>query len=124
MIQKHAPLIYQEIEQEAESDEESIEVYLQNFESLSEYIEELISFYRGQIKIAKQRPLVLEIARSVQNKQSILQGKLRDSLAKYQVMLDNELYKAIKTLRETQAWRLETIESVTEENGFVLENNT
>jgi hypothetical protein len=32
--------------------------------------------------------------------------------------------KAIKALREMQAWRLETLESVTEQNGFVLENNS
>lgn len=37
------------------------------------------------------------------------QGQLRDALAKYQVMLDNELYKAIKALRETQAWRLDSL---------------
>jgi len=47
---------------------------------------------------------------------------MRDSLAKYQVMLDNELYKAIKVLRETQTYRLDTLESITETNGFVLEN--
>jgi hypothetical protein len=57
---------------------------------------------------------VLEIARTVQNKRAILQqGQLRDVLAKYQVMLDNELYKAIKALRETQVWRLDAL------NGFV-----
>lgn len=42
-------------------------------------------------------------------------GQLCDALAKYQVMLDNELYKAIKALRETQVWRLDAL------NGFVLE---
>jgi len=44
------------------------------------------------------------------------QGHLRDVLAKYQVMLDSELYKAIKVLRVTQVWRLDAL------NGFVLEN--
>ncbi|NOQ94074.1 MAG: hypothetical protein GQ547_05495, partial [Methylophaga sp.] len=120
-IKQHAPLIYQTLADEAETEEENITDYIKHFESLTEWVEDLVDFYQTQIKIAKQRPLVLEIASSVQNKQSILQGKLRDSLAKYQVMLDNELYKAIKTLRETQAWRLETLESITEENGFVLE---
>jgi len=121
-IQKCTPLIYQQLAEEAEAEEEGVEEYIKNFESVSEWVEDLISFYQSQIKIAEQRPLILEIASSVQKKQSILQGKLRDSLAKYQVMLDNELYKAIKTLRETQSWRLETLESITEENGFVLEN--
>ncbi len=120
-VKEHAPLIYQTLAEAAEIDEESINDYIKNFESLREWIEDLVGFYESQLKIAEQRPLVLEIARSVQNKQSILQGKLRDSLAKYQVMLDNELYKAIKVLRETQTYRLDTLESITEQNGFVLE---
>ena len=54
--------------------------------------------------------IVLEIAQMVRNKRAILQhGLLRDALAKYQIMLDNELYKAIKALRETQTWRLESL---------------
>ena len=122
-IKQHAPLIYQILAEEAETDGESINDYIKNFESLREWIEDSISFYESQIKIAEQRPLILEIVRSVQNKHSILQGKLRDSLSKYQVMLDNELYKAIKILRETQTYRLETLELVTESNGFVLEKN-
>ena len=122
-IKKHAPLIYKLLEEEAEMDQESINDYIKHFDSLREWIDDSISFYEAQIKIAEQRPLVLEIAHSVQNKGAILQGKMRDSLAKYQVMLDNELYKAIKVLRETQAYRLETLESITEQNGFVLENN-
>jgi hypothetical protein len=66
----------------------------------------------------QQRPLVLEIARTMQNKRAILQqGLLRDVLSKYQVMLNNELYKAIKAFRETQAWRLDAL------NGFVLANS-
>jgi hypothetical protein len=78
----------------------------------------LIRYCQDEIKKAKQRPLVLEIARTVQNKRAILQGQIRDVLAKYQVMLDNELYKAIKALRETQVWRLDSL------NGFVLEKSS
>ena len=36
-------------------------------------------------------------------------------------MLDNELYKALKVLREAQEWRMKTIEPLNDENGFVLE---
>jgi DNA-binding winged helix-turn-helix (wHTH) protein len=38
----------------------------------------------------------------VKSKHVILKEKLRDSLCKYQVMLDNELYKAMKALRDAQ----------------------
>ncbi|OQK17256.1 hypothetical protein AU255_05020 [Methyloprofundus sedimenti] len=123
-VKAYAPLIYQTLAEEAETDEESFNDYIKNFASLREWIEDLVDFYQSQIKIAQQRPLILEIASSVQNKQSILQGKLRDALAKYQLMLDNELYKAIKTLRETQTWRLDILEPMTEKNGFVLENKS
>ena len=71
-----------------------------------------------KFKSQNNPPLVLEIARTVQNKRAILQGQLCDALAKYQVMLDNELYKAIKAFRETQVWRLDAL------NGFVLEKSS
>lgn len=122
-IKAHAPLIYQALVEEAEIEEESMNDYIKNFDSLTECVEDLIHFYHSEIKKARQRPLVLEMARMVRNKQSILQGKMRDSLAKYQVMLDNELFKTIKVLRETQSWRLDTLESVSKQNGFVLENS-
>jgi hypothetical protein len=74
------------------------------------YFTDVVNYCYDQIDQAKQRPLVLEIAQTIRNKRAILQhGLLRDSLAKYQIMLDNELYKAIKTLRETQAWRRDTL---------------
>jgi hypothetical protein len=69
-----------------------------------------MNYCYDEIKYAKQRPLVLEIAQTISNKRAILQhGLLRDALAKYQIMLDNELYKAIKALRETQAWWLDIL---------------
>ena len=122
-IKKYAPLIYQQLAEGAKMEELSIKVYLELYDSPAEYVDELIRSFQSLIRRAEQRPLVLEIARTVQNEGGILKGQIRDSLAKYQVMLDNELYKAIKALRETQAWRLETLEPVTEQNGFVLEND-
>jgi len=113
-----APLMYKQLAEDAQQDQESIEDYLKNWNQPLEFFYDLIKYCEDEIQKAKQRPLVLEIARTVLNKRAILQGQLRDVLAKYQVMLDNELYKAIKALRETQAWRLDAL------NGFVLENNS
>jgi hypothetical protein len=48
-----------------------------------------------------------------------LKEKLRDSLCKYQVMLDNELYKAMKALRDAQEWRMQSC-LVANVNGFVV----
>ena len=112
-----APLMYKQLAEDAETDEEPIEVYLKGWDEPLEFFYDLIKYCQDEIKKAKQRPLVLEIAGTIRNKRAILQqGQLRDALAKYQVMLDNELYKAIKALRETQVWRLDAL------NGFVLEN--
>ena len=66
--------------------------------------------------------MVLEVAELVRSKRAILKDKLRDALSKYQVMLDNELYKSIKALREAQDWRFKTLTVIPDENGFVLEN--
>jgi hypothetical protein len=102
--------IYKQLEEDAKQDQESIEDYLKIWDEPLEFFYDLIKFCREQIKKAEQRPLVLEIARTVQNKRAILQqGQLRDALAKYQVMLDNELYKAIKALREAQVLRLDAL---------------
>jgi hypothetical protein len=48
----------------------------------------------------------------IKDKRAILPEKPRDSLTKYQVMLDNEFYKAIKTLREMQEWRVDSLQSI------------
>ena len=118
-LKKEAPTIYKQLEEDAKQDEESIEDYLKIWDEPLEFFYDLIKYCQDEIKKAKQRPLVLEIARTIQNKSAILQqGQLRDALAKYQVMLDNELYKAIKALRETQVWRLDAL------NGFVLEKSS
>ncbi|MGZ8955040.1 MAG: hypothetical protein ACXW0Q_10220 [Methylovulum sp.] len=118
-LKKQAPTIYKNLQKEAEQDEQTIDEYLKGYDNPIEYFTNLVEFCQDEIESAKQRPLVLEIAGTIRNKRAIIQqGQLRDALAKYQVMLDNELYKAIKALRETQAWRLDSL------NGFVLEKGT
>lgn len=44
---------------------------------------------------------------------AVPRGQERDSLSRYQTMLDNELYKALRALREAQHWRQKTIDSAT-----------
>jgi hypothetical protein len=100
-VKKQAPLIYQQLIKDAETDQESIKSFVEQNEGLIEYIENLTDYCQKQIKLAEQRPLILEIARSVQSKRAILHGKVRDSLAKYQVMLDSELsLSAMESERE------------------------
>ena len=121
---KLAPLMYQQLLTDAEEEGQSPEQYLQEFNNPNDFIISLVRYCQDQIKQAEKRPLILEIAELVKSKLSILKEKLRDSLAKYQVMLDNELYKALKALRDTQDWRYKTLTIVPVDNGFDLENQT
>jgi hypothetical protein len=109
-LKQHAPKIYENLQEAAELEAQPMAEYLQSFDTELGYFDDLMSYCYDEIKYAEHRPLVLEIAKAIRNKRAILQhGLLRDALAKYQIMLDNELYKAIKALRETQAWRLESL---------------
>jgi hypothetical protein len=121
---KSVPLIYQQLLTDAEEERQSPDQYLQEFNSPNDFFINLARYCQDQIKKADKRPLIFEIAELVKSKRTILKEKLRESLAKYQVMLDNELYKAIKALRETQEWRFKTLIVVTEENGFDLEKSS
>jgi hypothetical protein len=109
-LKNHSPAIYKNLQEDAEEEQQTIEDYLKDYDDPIKYFTNLIAYCQDEIEQAKQRPLVLEIAQTIRNKRAILQhGLLRDALAKYQIMLDNELYKAIKALRETQAWRLDSL---------------
>ena len=121
---KSAPLMYQQLLTDAEEEGQSPEQYLQEFNNPNDFFISLVRYCQDQIKQAEKRPLILEIAQLVKSKRSILKEKLRESLAKYQVMLDNELYKALKALRDTQDWRYKTLTIVPVDNGFDLENQT
>jgi len=121
---KLAPLMHQQLLTGAEEEGQSPEQYLQEFNNPNDFFISLVRYCQDQIKQAEKRPLILEIARLVKNKRSILKEKLRESLAKYQIMLDNELYKALKALRDTQDWRYKTLTIVPVDNGFDLENQS
>lgn len=120
-IKELTPLIYQQLVEDAEAEQETLADYLNLFQTPSEYFTDLAVYCRDQIKQIEQRPVVLEIAALVKSKKAILQEKAREAFAKYQVMIDNELYKALKALREAQEWRLKTLDELPNENGFVLE---
>lgn len=114
-LKQHAPTVYQHLQHDAAEEQQTIADFLKTYDNPTDYFTDLLTFCQDEMASAKQRPLVLEIAQRVRNKRAIIQqGPLRDALAKYQVMLDNELYKAIKALREAQAWRLDALQAIPE----------
>lgn len=109
-LQQHAPMLYKNLQEAAEQEKQTMEEHLQSYDTELGYFDDVMSYCYDEIQYARQRPLVLEIAKTIRNKRAIIPNAvLRDSLAKYQIMLDNELYKAMKALRDTQAYRLNSL---------------
>jgi hypothetical protein len=120
-LKKNAPLTYQQLSEEAAEEQQSIEQYLAEWDDSKQYFTELIQYCKKQIKQAELNPKILEITEQVRTKNTLLCEKDLQRFSKYQVMLDNELYKAIKALRGVQSWWLKTTKSNNTPNGFVLE---
>lgn len=71
-LKKEAPLMYKQLAEDAEQDQESIEDYLKNWDQPLEFFYDLVKYSQDEINKAKQRPLILEIARTAQNNRAIL----------------------------------------------------
>jgi hypothetical protein len=65
----------------------------------------------AQLRKADQQPALLALADVVRAQRSIPAPEARDPLSRYQNMLDNEFYRALKALREAQDWRQRTLEA-------------
>ncbi len=113
-LNKVAPLIYTQLVKDAEADGESITEHLADT-SFEEYKCELIRWcYREVAKLEKKmarQPLAAALSEKAKDKLAIPWQKL-DVFSKYQTTLDNQLYKAIKALRDEQAWRLNSLDAL------------
>ena len=63
----------------------------------------------------ERQPTLVDMAAKARDKLRVPWHKL-DVLVKYQTTLDNQLYTAMKALREAQEWRMKSID-VTEPNA-------
>jgi hypothetical protein len=63
----------------------------------------MLQTYVNHYEILIQQRRILEVSRLVMQSQAL--PSKTDLLARYQTALDNDLYKALKALREAQAWR-------------------
>ena len=102
-IEKKYPVIYQELKEEAIQDNQTnLAKYLEDtFDGVSDLLDSLKKYHLKQWQSARIRDLV-EIA-----KINVSLPKVPENMARYQSSLDNELYKAIRALKEAQAWRAE-----------------
>lgn len=102
------PLIYQQLTGDA-GREGAIKKYIEEYceYGLGGYIRELVIWCRRQIENAERYPEVIRLTEHANRKLRVPWGRL-ELLSKYQVSLDNQLYKALKALRDAQEWRFKT----------------
>ena len=70
----------------------------------------VLNWCREQLLSAEARPKILALAEQVRAKRLVLPTDVLEVLARYQTTLDNQLYKALRALREAQEWRLMTLD--------------
>lgn len=106
-LPRNAPLIYRQLRSDADSDNEAVEDYLGAYdEGLSGYLAELIQWCRKELETARQRPKVLQLAEHFRARNLVLPVHALQLFTRYQTTLDNQLFKSLRALRETQEWRL------------------
>jgi hypothetical protein len=118
-IKDIAPHVYQQLQNDAQDLALSPVKFLQEYEQPFDYFDSLRDYCLKEIQKKHQHQMVSAVVELVKSKSVILKEKLRDSLCKYQVMLDNELYKAMKALRDAQEWRMNSC-VVADVDGFVV----
>ena len=72
------------------------------------------SKYGGMDRSMMRRLKELEAENSRLKKMYAVPWQRLDVLTKYQTTLDNQLYKAIKALRDEQTWRLDNLDAIDE----------
>jgi hypothetical protein len=106
-LQRNAPLTYSQVKSDADTDNETVEGYLGAYdEGLNGYLAELIRWCRKELETARLRPKVLQLAEHFRARNLVLPAHALQLFTRYQTMLDNQLYKALRALRDAQDWRL------------------
>jgi hypothetical protein len=118
-LHRNAPLIYRQLKSDAESDNETIDEHLKAYDNgLSGYLAELIRWCRKELETAQRRPKILHLADQFRARNLVLPTHVLQLFTRYQTMLDNQLYKALRALREAQEWRLKQCPAADETNAL------
>ena len=114
-IPQLAPLVFAQLKSDAEQGVDDVEAYLKDYaEGLTGYVGELASWCREELCKAKERPHVLMLVGRLRATRLVLPPAGLELFTRYQTTLDNQLYKALKALREAQDWRIKTLDSMTD----------
>lgn len=118
ILPKSAPLIFKQLKSDAEDDGDDLEAHLKNYkEGLAEYVAQLLRWCHEQLREAEKRPRILATAELVSAKRLVPSDETLELFTRYQTTLDNQLYKALRTYRETQEWWLKKVEGSIAEAG-------
>jgi hypothetical protein len=103
----HHPALYQELVLETkEHNYDSPELFIKDeFDGLSEYLSAQSNYYLE----SHQRAIIRDLIKLY--KESIALPRRPEQMSRYQSALDNDLYKAMRALREAQDWRGERREA-------------
>ncbi|MEO1610368.1 MAG: hypothetical protein AAFR90_13755 [Pseudomonadota bacterium] len=111
-IEAKAPHIFGQLKRDAEDNHEDEWSYLKEYPGGPvAYIAELRSWCRTQIADAKMRPKLLDLAERIRQERLVLPESALMLFTRYQTTLDNQIYKALKALREAQDWRLKSVDA-------------
>jgi hypothetical protein len=111
-IEASAPSVLGQLQEDAAEDNDTVEKFIADYKGgLIGYLGELMLWCREQLRSAEARPTVLALAAEVRTKRLIMSSDDLELLARYQSTLDNQLYKALRALREAQEWRLKAIDA-------------
>jgi hypothetical protein len=108
-----APLIVEQLATDA-GGEERVADFLLEHESLSEYLDDLHHYCHRMICKADNHPVILKTASQVKASK-LVDMDSAPAFERYHTTLDNQIYKALKALRDAQAWRLSSLEGETRE---------
>ncbi len=108
---KQLPNTMNQLKQDAKEGQETPQNYLASYKGINEFnsgsngfLDELKTWCQNKLSKLESRQRLIELMPVVQDRESLpITNQL---LTRYQVTLDNELYKALKALREQQEWRL------------------
>ena len=110
-IQSEAPLVFAQLKVEADDEQVEPGYYLEEYDGGTiQFVSELRLWCQKQISAAEQRPAIMVLAKQVEAHQLLLPQPTLELLTRYQTTLDNQLYKALRALRDAQEWRLKSID--------------
>ena len=107
-LEQVAPTMYAALLEEATGARVAVMPYVLTLKSgLLGWVNKTVDACCSEMEHVRRRAAIAEVAGFVRSRQSAPIDQ--ELLCKYQTALDNELYRAMRTLREEQEWRLKTL---------------